>query len=127
MRLVVKILTRRRESTRLLACMIVSIHSPPYRRISPRTAAFRFRSVTTAIPPSSSSRSVHVRSAISRTVIAPAVLAMCGFLGCSAADNPKMPEVPATTVKADTEVPKAASGGPQPYGASKKYQDSMPK
>jgi hypothetical protein len=69
-----------------------------------------------------------VRSAISRLVIAPAVLAMCGFLGCNAADNPKMPDVPPTSIKADTEVPKAApGGGHQPYGASQKYKDSMPK
>jgi len=67
-----------------------------------------------------------MRSAFSVTVIAPAVLATCGFLGCSTADNPKMPDVAPVAIKADTEVPKAAGGGAA-YGASKKYQDSMPK
>jgi hypothetical protein len=68
-----------------------------------------------------------VRSAFCRTVIVSGLLATCGFLGCSTADNPKMPDVPATSIKVDKEVPKAAGGGGAPYGASKKYQDSMPK
>jgi len=52
------------------------------------------------------------------------VLTPCGLLtGCTGADNPKMPEVPATTAKADTAVPKTV--GQEQYGASKKYQDMM--
>jgi hypothetical protein len=69
-----------------------------------------------------------VRSAFSRTVVALAVLATFSGFGCSTADNPKMPDVAPTAVKPDTEVPKAAAGGAEAkYGASKKYQDSMPK
>jgi hypothetical protein len=70
-----------------------------------------------------------VRSVISRTVLSLAVLAPCGALalalaGCNSADNPKIPDVPPSTAKPDTEVPKAAPGAAT-YGASKKYQDLM--
>jgi len=54
-----------------------------------------------------------------------AVLVPCGALvGCSGADNPKMPDIPPQQIKVDSAVPKTAGGG-QPYGASKKYQDMM--
>jgi len=53
-----------------------------------------------------------------------AVIAPCGLLvGCTGADNPKLPDVPPSTAKADTEIPKNV--GASPYGASRKYQDSM--
>jgi len=66
-----------------------------------------------------------VRSTLLRTALWLAVVAPCGLLvGCSGADNPKIPDVPPSTAKADTTVPKTA-GPQQPYGGSKKYQDSM--
>lgn len=66
-----------------------------------------------------------MRSTLLRTTLAVAVPAACAILvGCSGADNPKMPDIPPQDIKADTAVPKSAPGS-QPYGVSKKYQDMM--
>jgi hypothetical protein len=66
-----------------------------------------------------------------RTLLVAAVsVSAAGLTGCTGPDNPKMAEVPAgkvpppdTSEKAK-EPPKTPTGAP--YGASKKYQDSMP-
>ena len=54
------------------------------------------------------------------------VLMTCGCLaGCNSPDNPKMPDIPPSNIKADTSTPNSRGEGRQPYGASKKYQDMM--
>jgi len=67
-----------------------------------------------------------VKAHLSRTILSLVVVAPCLMVGCNTADNPKMPEMPPAQIKADTEVPKTGEGK-EAYGASKKYQDSMPK
>jgi hypothetical protein len=56
-------------------------------------------------------------------------LVACGSLvGCTGeVNNPKMPDIPPTSVKVDSNVPKGRGDGSQPYGASQKYQDMMNK
>jgi hypothetical protein len=55
-------------------------------------------------------------------------LMVCGcVVGCSAADNPKMPDVAPVKIEPNTTVPNTTGQEKQPYGASKKYQDLMKK
>jgi len=61
-----------------------------------------------------------------RTCVVAILVAPClPLAGCSGPDNPKMPDVAPVVIKQDTTPP--PTQGKQPYGASKKYQDSMPK
>jgi hypothetical protein len=47
-------------------------------------------------------------------------------VGCSGPDNPKPADVPQITIKPDTKPPEIPTRqAATPYGASKKYQDSM--
>ena len=70
-----------------------------------------------------------MKKALSRTLlIATVAVPVFALSGCSGADDPKLAApttaAPPPTAK-DTTPPKGAGG--EAYGASKKYQDSMPK
>jgi len=67
-----------------------------------------------------------LRLPIVRTCVVAILVGPCLLMaGCSQPDNPKMPDVAPVEIKKDTTPP--PTQGSQQYGASKKYQDSMPK
>jgi len=56
------------------------------------------------------------------------LVACSSLVGCTGeVNNPKMPDIPPTQIKVDSNVPKGRGEGSSPYGASQKYQDMMNK
>jgi len=68
-----------------------------------------------------------LKSALSRTILSLVLPVAFGVVGCTGEVNtPPMPNVKASVEKPDTKVPETGAGKAA-YGASKKYQDLMPK